>query len=175
MPPDEEIKKDEPKPVDLPQEPEVTEESDVNVQEQKTSNEDQTISFELPQEAEVSKKSDVREEQSTEKKREETRTILSQGLLLIFAGSTLASFIWAFSFKPKITCYPSNSNVSITVESIYQPVQLRNIQDTQSQICSIDTTAKDMITLLLSSVTTILGTALGFYFGSETTSQTDAK
>ena len=70
---------------------------------------------------------------SIEETREQTRTILSQGLLLIFAGSALATFIWAFSFEPKITCYTSESNVSRTVESIYQPVQLRNIQDTQSQ------------------------------------------
>ncbi len=118
-------------------------------------------------------------EESTAQRREKTRTILAKGLLGIFAISVVGSFVWVFAYpflRPSQICFPNqahlqdtslSNNSQRTLLASYRLIQAQ----APSQTCTIDTTAKDTINLLLNSVSTILGTALGFYFGSQTVEQ----
>lgn len=80
-------------------------------------------------------------------RQEDTRAFLAKSLVLIFAGSVCLSFGYIYLS----TFYPT-SLVCGLIEG--------------KTICTSDSSGKDMITLVMSSLTDVIGTALGFYFGS---------
>jgi hypothetical protein len=78
---------------------------------------------------------------------EDTRAFLARFLVFIFAGAVLLTFVYIFL----LSFFPASLECGM-VEG--------------KTICNSDGEGKDLITLLLSSLTAVIGTALGFYFGS---------
>jgi hypothetical protein len=114
-----------------------------------------------------------------ETSREETRAILAKSLIFLFAGTIGASFIYIFvsSFIPRpVSCLPANLQMSapaaetpVAAEPSPTPGVASSSAAPESNVtlCSFDNSAKDLFTLILNSLTAIIGTALGFYFGTQ--------
>lgn len=119
-------------------------------------------------------------------KQENTRAALAIMLLLVFAMSIGASFVYIFvsRFFPKtlqcssaVAISPTGSAPGVTggvippasetappespVSATPSPVP------TGAAFCSFDNSPEQLVTLILNSLTAIIGTALGFYFGAQ--------
>lgn len=82
-------------------------------------------------------------------KQEDTRSNLAIFLTWIFGLSILLTFVYIF-VSPFL---PTNQDCK----------QVQN----NTTVCIADNNAKDLIPLVLTPLTTVLGTAIGFYFGSK--------
>ena len=97
-----------------------------------------TINYFVPSQQETGSK--------LQEKQEQTRSQLATFLIKILAGTLIASFGLIILLIV----------MSVIVETDKEPVFVKNIA-----------LAKDLITFILTAQTGLIGTALGFYFGSK--------
>jgi len=105
-------------------------------------------------------------------KREQTRGELAKSLVDVFRSSIIGAFLFILgsSFIPKpLLCFPASSQNPV-IGTISNPTNTptpTNTPNLTPAFCTFDTSSKDLITLILNSLTVLIGTALGFYFGSQ--------
>ncbi|WP_341526807.1 hypothetical protein WKK05_30410 [Nostoc sp. UHCC 0302] len=115
---------------------------------------------------------------------EKTRAVLAKSLILLLAGTIGATFLYIFvsSFMPRpVSCLPNGAQNPIIQNTNPSPAPTPGSTPTPNSpsssdvaFCTFDNSSKELITLILNSLTTILGTALGFYFGTQAKDERNA-